>query len=39
MLGIVKGTAIQKPLVIKDIEIYPEGVVTLDDEWEGIVVE
>ncbi|MDU5720753.1 MAG: ParM/StbA family protein [Clostridium perfringens] len=30
---------IQKPLVIKDVEIYPEGVVTLDDEWEGIVVD
>lgn len=30
---------LEKPLVIEDVEVYPEGVVTLDDEWEGIVVD
>lgn len=30
---------IEKPLVIEDVEVYPEGVTTLDDEWEGIVID
>lgn len=30
---------IKKPLVIEDVEVYPEGVVTLVDTWDGIVVD
>lgn len=30
---------IKKPLLIEDVEVYPEGVVTLEDSWEGIVVD
>ena len=30
---------IKKALVIEDVEIVPEGVVTLDDDYEGVVVD
>lgn len=30
---------IKKPLVIEDVEVYPEGVVTLVDIWDGLVVD
>ncbi len=30
---------VEKHLIIDDIEVFPEGVVTLDDEYEGIVVD
>lgn len=30
---------IKKPLVIEDVEVYPEGVVTLVDTWDGLVVD
>lgn len=30
---------VKKPIIIEDVEVYPEGVVTLSDEWEGIVID
>ncbi|KFX56119.1 ParM/StbA family protein [Clostridium botulinum] len=34
-----KINGVEKHLIIDDIEVFPEGVVTLDDEYEGIVVD
>lgn len=30
---------IEKPIIIEDVEVFPEGVVTLEDDYEGIVID
>ncbi len=35
----IEINGVEKRLIIDDIEVFPEGVVTLEDEYEGIVVD
>jgi len=35
----VQINGVEKPLIIKDVEVFPEGVATLDDDYEGIVID
>lgn len=35
----VQINEVEKHLIIKDVEVFPEGVATLDDDYEGIVID
>lgn len=35
----VQINGVEKHLIIKDVEVFPEGVATLDDDYEGIVID